>query len=113
MKNNYILFAMMTVIFLLSACQKEEKEEVRPIAGLWVEQLHPDGAERVLTFTDGADVVDYSVTYFSPDISNEQMTVPYFIDKRSGELRISFSGIENRKGIAEIVIRPKENRTTI
>lgn len=113
MKRIHIILTLMAVINLLSSCQKEEKEEkqeVRPTAGAWVEQLHPDGAERVLTFTDGADVVDYSVKYFSPDISNEEMTVPYTIDKKRDELRISFSGIENRMGISEIVIRPKENR---
>lgn len=110
MKKNYILLALMAVVSLLSACQKEEKEEVRPTAGVWVEQLHPDGAERVLTFMDGTDAVDYSVTYFSPDISNEKMSAPFSIDKKSDELRISFSGVENRMGISEIVIKPKENR---
>lgn len=111
MKRICIFFALMTVIGIFAACEKEgEKEDVRPTSGVWVEQLLPDGAERVLTFKDGANSVGYSVTYFNPDISKEEIQVPFFFDKSSDGLQISFSGIENKMSISEIVINPTENQ---
>lgn len=106
MKRISFLLALVAVFCLSAACRKEEKKEVRPTAGVWVEHILPDGVERTLTFAEGANSATYMAYHFDPEIFREEMQVPFVIDKENGQVKLSFSGIDNRSGISEIVLEP-------
>ena len=107
-----VFFSFLTTllgIFAIVGCNKiDDPDKPFYIAGTWLGSHIDDEAQRVVCFEENKGTANYVTSYFIPDYSKEELEVPFTFDKRSGEVVMDFSGIQNAAGISQIVLNANE-----